>query len=77
MQITPPLIAVAPRPWLSRMSGECAFPVDGEDAFVRACCNPAGPSGYCDAHAAIMRRPAVLDPVAYETAVLAWLEGRR
>jgi len=54
---SPPVIALAPRPWLSRGDGECAFPVDGESFHVRSCCNPCGPATYCPAHAALMRGP--------------------
>ena len=50
-------IAPFPRPWLTRQPGECAFPVAGEDARTRSCCNPCGAAIYCDAHRALMRGP--------------------
>jgi len=50
-------IAVAPRPWLSRSSGECAFPVDGDGWTVRSCCNRCLGASYCEAHRAVMRGP--------------------
>jgi len=54
---TPPPcpIALAPRPWLERRDGECAFPVDGESWLTRSCCNPCGAATYCQTHAAVMR----------------------
>ena len=55
---SPPVtIALAPRPWLSRDRGECAFPVDGEGWTTRSCCNPCGPASYCPTHHAIMAGP--------------------
>ncbi len=55
----PPVgIARAPRPWLTRAAGECAFPVDGEGWTTRACCNPRAGGAYCAAHRARMFRPA-------------------
>lgn len=53
----PPVsIARAPRSWLTRAAGECAFPVDGEGKATRACCNRC-PSGlYCAVHLALIRR---------------------
>jgi hypothetical protein len=51
-------IALAPRPWLSRASGECAFPVDGDGWTVRSCCNWCLGASYCEAHRAVMRGPA-------------------
>ncbi|MDB5447224.1 MAG: GcrA cell cycle regulator [Phenylobacterium sp.] len=54
-----PLAGTAPRPWLCREAGECAFPVDGDGEAVVACCAPAGfRSAYCPAHHAIVFRPA-------------------
>jgi len=44
------MIASAPRPWLTRLSGECAFPVDGDGRDIRSCCNPCGAETYCPAH---------------------------
>jgi hypothetical protein len=55
---SPPLaIALAPRPWLSRGPGECAFPVDGDGWTTRSCCNPCGPEAYCPSHRAITAGP--------------------
>ena len=52
----PPIeLAIAPRPWLSRRPGECAFPVDGESWLTRSCCNPAGVHRHCAAHEPLMR----------------------
>jgi hypothetical protein len=54
----PPLeIALAPRPWLTRTEGECAFPVDGESWATRSCCNPCGDDDYCAVHMALARIP--------------------
>lgn len=48
---TPPVsIAVAPRPWITRQARECAFPVDGEGADIRSCCNPTDGRNYCAQH---------------------------
>src|ERR1700678_1090685 len=65
MTFTPrrPTIAHAPKPWLGRLKGECAFPVDGEGVAMRACCNPCGAATYCPPHAAGMRGPKI-PPVA-------------
>ncbi len=52
-----PRIARAPRPWLTREAGECAWPHDGDGATVRACCNPCGAAAYCPGHKALMRGP--------------------
>lgn len=57
----PAALAVAPRPWLTRRAGECAFPVDGEGPDLRSCCNPAPTGPYCPAHAAVMRGPRAAD----------------
>lgn len=56
-------IASAPRPWLTRASGECAFPVGGRGWTTRSCCNPCGAATYCPAHAGVMRGPAA-PPIA-------------
>lgn len=52
--LAPIEVAAAPRPWVTRRFGECAFPVDGEGADVRSCCNPTL-AVYCDGHQAFMR----------------------
>jgi len=61
-------IAVAPRPWLSRQPGECAFPVDGCGQSMRSCCNPCGGAIYCPAHRRIatVRTTAPIDLVLKE-----------
>ena len=48
-------VAIAPRVWTSRKFGECAFPVDGEGADTRSCCNPTKGATYCTTHARVMR----------------------
>ncbi|MHB8529688.1 MAG: hypothetical protein ACYC8V_09290 [Caulobacteraceae bacterium] len=52
-------IALAPRHWLTREIGECAFPIDepeiGDDWRARSCCNPCGSARYCPAHLAVVR----------------------
>lgn len=48
-------VAVEPRVWTSRKFGECAFPVDGEGADTRSCCNPTKGQTYCATHARVMR----------------------
>jgi GcrA cell cycle regulator len=55
-----PLAATAPRPWLTRDFGECAFPVGGDGAALLSCCARVRPrSAYCAAHHAIVfRTPA-------------------
>jgi hypothetical protein len=70
-------IAGAPRPWLTRLDGECAFPVDGGGLTVRACCNPCGKAVYCPPHAAIMRGPPALPTAELELEIIRFLERRR
>lgn len=50
-------IAAAPREWTTRLLGECAWPVDGEGADTRSCCNPSAGQTYCPDHQAIAYRP--------------------
>jgi hypothetical protein len=69
-------IAQAPRPWLSRREGECAYPVDGEGAATRSCCNPCGGAIYCAAHAAAMRGPAITSVADFEREIMRFLEQR-
>lgn len=47
-------VAIEPRVWTSRKFGECAFPVDGEGADTRSCCNPTKGATYCPTHARVM-----------------------
>ena len=45
------------RPWLTRLRGECKFPI-GEAGDIHSCCAPVfGNTGYCQAHAAICFLP--------------------
>jgi hypothetical protein len=71
-----PAIAHAPRPWLSRLDGECAFPVDGEGTATRSCCNPCGAALYCPPHAAAMRGPPVSSIADLEREIMRFLEKR-
>jgi hypothetical protein len=70
-------IARAPRPWLTREKGECAFPVDGESLTLIACCNPCGQALYCPPHAAALRGSRTSSPADFERDVTAFLESRR
>ena len=47
-------VAIEPRVWTSRKFGECAYPVDGEGADTRSCCNPTKGKTYCPTHARVM-----------------------
>lgn len=51
-------VACEPRPWITRSRMECAWPVDGEGADTRSCCNPTDGGPYCAGHAAWMVRAA-------------------
>jgi len=52
-----PLAGSAPRPWLSRGPGECAFPVGGEGEGTLSCCaRTRGAGAYCPHHHAIVFR---------------------
>jgi hypothetical protein len=45
------------RPWLTRLRGECKFPL-GEAGNIHSCCAPVfGNTGYCQAHAAVCFLP--------------------
>jgi hypothetical protein len=66
-------IAHAPRPWITRADGECAYPVDGAGAETRSCCNASGRATYCPAHQAAIRRSPSLSAEAFTEAVLDWL----
>lgn len=53
-----PLPGTAPRDWLSRRFGECAFPVGGDGDALMSCCAPVrSRSAYCPTHHAIAFRP--------------------
>jgi GcrA cell cycle regulator len=68
-----PLCGTAPRPWLSREFGECAFPVGGDDEAVLSCCARARPrSAYCEAHHLIVFKTA--SPSAQAADLRRWLE---
>jgi GcrA cell cycle regulator len=62
-----PLAGSAPRVWLTREPGECAFPVGGEGEAIISCCAPtrAG-SAYCAAHHAIVFKAVGPDARAAE-----------
>jgi len=59
-----PLKAAAPppgtaRPWPTRLTGECAWPIDGADGETLSCCAATGsdqPFGYCAFHRGIAFR---------------------
>jgi GcrA cell cycle regulator len=54
-----PLPGTLPRPWLSRASGECAFPVGGEGEALVSCCAAVRPrSAYCPGHHPIVFKSA-------------------
>ena len=72
-----PALAFAPRPWMTREKGECAFPVDGEGVSTRSCCNPSGGGIYCAAHAAAMRGPRTSSADELEREIVAFLERAR
>jgi hypothetical protein len=70
-----PAIAAAPRPWISRRDGECAFPVgDAEGMETLSCCNPSGEERYCAPHAAAMRGPRTSAAGDFERELIAYLE---
>lgn len=69
-------VACAPRPWLTREPGECAFPVDGAGVDMRACCNPCA-GDYCAAHAAAMRKPPSTSAADLELEIIRFLERSR
>lgn len=72
-----PAIAHASRPWISRLEGECAFPVAGEGLTTRSCCNPCGAATYCPTHAAAMRGPAISSVADFERDIMRFLEQGR
>lgn len=50
----PVAIALAPRHWITRRHGECAWPVSGAGYETMSCCNRRAPEGpYCAEHKAI------------------------
>jgi len=69
-----PLPGTAPRHWLSRAFGECAFPVGGEGEGLISCCAPTQPrSAYCPAHHAIAFR--AVSPAARAAEQRRWTEA--
>jgi hypothetical protein len=72
-----PAIAHAPRPWLTRLKGECAYPVGGEGMATRSCCNPSGTALYCLRHARAMRGPAIPSVTDFEREIMRFLEKGR
>jgi hypothetical protein len=72
-----PKLAQAPRPWLTRLKGECAFPVDGAGVAALSCCNPCGAAIYCPPHVAAMRGPPVSSIADLEQEVMRFLGLRR
>src|SRR5579859_2183237 len=69
-----PAVAHAPRPWLSRLKGECAYPVEGEGTATQSCCNPSGSAVYCSRHARAVRGPAIPSVSDYEREIMRFLE---
>jgi GcrA cell cycle regulator len=68
-----PLAGTAPRSWLSRDFGECAFPVGGQGDALLSCCAPVRPrSAYCTRHhAVVFRRARPIAPPAQPPAATA------
>lgn len=56
----PPPEGAQARLWITRKSGECAFPVGGDGADTLSCCTPCGIGTYCAEHVKVMHvaRPA-------------------
>ncbi|CAN7450949.1 hypothetical protein LJR219_002940 [Phenylobacterium sp. LjRoot219] len=68
-----PLPGTAPRHWLSREFGECAFPVGGEGDELLSCCAPTHPRrAFCPTHHAIAFKP--VSPAARATEQRRWVE---
>ena len=70
-------IALAPRPWLTRETGECAFPVSGDGMRLMCCCNPCGRGPYCEPHEAARRGPPAPSAEEMERDIVRWLERPR
>lgn len=59
-----PVDTSSARPWLTRLRGECKYPL-GEAGDIHSCCAPVfGNTGYCQAHAAICFLPRPVKRVA-------------
>ena len=55
----PVRVECSPRPWTERKFGECAFPVEGEGADTKSCCNEVYKEAqYCRGHFRVMFAPA-------------------
>lgn len=50
----------SPRLWTERKFSECAFPVDGDGADIRSCCDDTGGETYCAYHFGMMYKPSNL-----------------
>ncbi len=68
----PPVVSAAPRLWLTRKPGECAFPIGGEGATLISCCNPSARQTYCPAHRRLIRAPTETGE-RFVRGVLDWL----
>lgn len=49
------------RPWTTRRTGECAFPVSGHGHTTLSCCAATEGRTYCPYHLARMRGPPAPD----------------
>lgn len=59
-----PVDTSSARPWLTRLRGECKYPL-GEAGNIHSCCAPVfGNTGYCEPHAAICFLPRPVKRVA-------------
>lgn len=54
----PVVIECSPRLWTTRNFGECAFPMEGEGADIKSCCNPVSQGSWCAGHRRIATTPA-------------------
>ena len=57
--MTPQIVTVTGRPWITRQPGECKFPVGGIGEGVLSCCAPVERAGYCGFHAMIAFLPTM------------------
>lgn len=57
-------IAVAPRPWESRQSGECAAPIGSGEGLL-SCCNPTDGT-WCPAHHALFHTSEKPRPIRWD-----------
>jgi GcrA cell cycle regulator len=69
-----PLAGTAPRLWLTREFGECAFPVGGDGEEILSCCAPVKPhSAYCATHHKLVFKP--VPPSAQAADLRRWAEA--